>query len=366
MPPITGFPRIRTYFFLFSCLLYTLVSIDAGAQTADEIVVYASRAARTGSAWSVVSDASAAGSARLQSASAGAAKLSSALANPASYAEITFSAEAGKPYRLWIRGKATSNYWGNDSVFVQFNGTVNASGSPIYRIGTTAAAEVNLEDCSGCGLSGWGWQDNGWGPGVLGPVVYFAASGAQTLRIQVREDGLGIDQVVLSAARYLSSSPGALKNDTTILAATGGGVTSGVTLVRGPYLQQVTDSSATVVWATREAGSGEVRFRTGTSATTTVAAATTLYPVSRTGLASDYYQHEARLTGLSAATVYDYDIRVNGVDPVSGSDRFRTAPRRGTGSVRFIAFGDSGVASTAQQQLAGLMAADKLDHAAHR
>jgi hypothetical protein len=34
----------------------------------------------------------------------------------------------------------------------------------------------------------------------------------------VREDGLSLDQIVLSAARYAASAPGATKNDTTILA----------------------------------------------------------------------------------------------------------------------------------------------------
>jgi hypothetical protein len=87
----------------------------------------------------------------------------------------------------------------------------------LIRIGTTSAAEYLLEDCANCGLSGWGWQDNGYGAGVLGPPIYFAASGPQRIRLQVREDGLGIDQVVLSAVKYLSASPGALKNDTTIL-----------------------------------------------------------------------------------------------------------------------------------------------------
>ena len=302
--PIFHVVRDRfAHFLLLSCLLWTLPATRAGAQTADEIVVHARGASRAGSGWSVVSDASAAGGARLQSADAGVPKLTTAAANPASYAEVTFAAAAGKPYRLWLRGKAASNYWGNDSVFVQFSGSVNASGAAIYRIGTTAAAEVNLEACSGCGLSGWGWQDNGWGTNVLGPVVYFAASGTQTLRIQVREDGLGIDQIVLSAARYLNSAPGAVKNDTTILEAGGGSPPPpGVTLVRGPYLQQVSATSAVIVWATREAGEGQVRFRTGTSAATTVTAVSTLYPVSRTGLPSDYYQHEARLTGLSPAT----------------------------------------------------------------
>ena len=47
--------------------------------------------------------------------------------------------------------------------------------------------------------------------------IYFAESGSQTLRIQPREDGLSIDQIVLSPAAYLSSSPGAPKNDATVL-----------------------------------------------------------------------------------------------------------------------------------------------------
>ena len=81
---------------------------------------------------------------------------------------------------------------------------------------------MNLEDCSGCGLSGWGWQDNGWGVGVLGPLVYFDSTGPQKLRIQYREDGISIDQIVLSASTYLSTAPGAVKNDTTLLPESGG------------------------------------------------------------------------------------------------------------------------------------------------
>jgi hypothetical protein len=66
-------------------------------------------------------------------------------------------------------------------------------------------------------LSGWGWQDNGNGAGVLGPLVYFATTGPQRIRVQVREDGLALDQIVLSPQRYLQSAPGASKNDTVIL-----------------------------------------------------------------------------------------------------------------------------------------------------
>ena len=142
--------------------------------------------------------------------------------SPANYFELTFNAEAGVPYRLWIRGRADANYWGNDSTFVQFSGSVDASGAPIWRIGTTSATEMSLEECNGCGVSNWGWQDNGWGAGVLGPVVYFASTGTQRLRIQTREDGLSIDQIVLSPSTYMNAAPGATKNDSTILPEQGG------------------------------------------------------------------------------------------------------------------------------------------------
>ncbi|MFN2531075.1 MAG: endonuclease/exonuclease/phosphatase family protein, partial [Pyrinomonadaceae bacterium] len=131
-----------------------------------------------------------------------------------------FNAVAGVAYRLWLRGRADGDYWGNDSVFAQFSGSLNSSGSPEFRIGSTDGLVVNLEDCSACGLSGWGWQDTGWGSGVLGPVVYFQSTGTQTLRIQLREDGISIDQIVLSPSLYLYSSPGSLKNDSVILPST--------------------------------------------------------------------------------------------------------------------------------------------------
>jgi hypothetical protein len=67
------------------------------------------------------------------------------------------------------------------------------------------------------GVKGWGWSDNGYGLDVRGPTVYFESSGPQRLRIQVREDGLGINQIVLSAVVYGSLSPGATKNDTVIV-----------------------------------------------------------------------------------------------------------------------------------------------------
>jgi endonuclease/exonuclease/phosphatase family metal-dependent hydrolase len=135
-------------------------------------------------------------------------KIVTASASPTHYFEMSFQAKANTAYRLWLHGRADNDYWANDSVHVQFSGSVTSSGSATYRIGTSSSAEVNLEDCGGCGLSGWKWQDNGWGSGVLGPKIYFATTGTHKIRVQTREDGLAIDRIVLSPVTYVSTAPG--------------------------------------------------------------------------------------------------------------------------------------------------------------
>ena len=186
------------------------------AVSAREIVLYAADATRIAGTWSLVSDASAAGGRRVRNPDAAAPKLVVALASPANYFELTFQAEAGVAYHLWMRGKADNNAWANDSVYVQFSGAVDAAGVAINRIGTTGAATVSIENGLNAGLAGWGWSDNSYGG--FGSSIYFQTSGLQTLRVQVREDGLSLDQIVLSADRYATSAPGATKNDTTIVA----------------------------------------------------------------------------------------------------------------------------------------------------
>ena len=77
---------------------------------------------------------------------------------------------------------------------------------------------MNLEECSGCGISGWGWEDDGWGAvDRNGVMLRFPEGGYQDLVIQTREDGVSIDQVVLSSEKYLKTRSGAAKNDNTIL-----------------------------------------------------------------------------------------------------------------------------------------------------
>jgi hypothetical protein len=184
--------------------------------SAPEVVLYASDVTRLAGSWSRVSDSSAAGGSTLRNTDAGAAALSTALATPTHFVEATFNAVAGVRYRLWLRLRAKDNSKWNDSVFVQFSGAVSSGGSPIYRIGTTGALTVNLWSCADCQSVGWGWQNRAYWLGDTGDVT-FQASGAQTIRIQVREDGVDIDQIVLSPSTYVTAAPGPVSNDATIV-----------------------------------------------------------------------------------------------------------------------------------------------------
>lgn len=166
-------------------------------------------------AWQRVEDPTAASGARMWHPDAGAPKLTTPLANPTDYFDLGFVADPTQEYKLWIRMKADRDHWSNDSVYVQFTGAKDAAGNPIYEIGTTSALAVNLEECSGCGESGWGWEDDGWGAVNLnGVTLRFPEGGVQTIRIQTREDGVSIDQIVLSSGKYKTTRPGTAKNDT--------------------------------------------------------------------------------------------------------------------------------------------------------
>ena len=48
-------------------------------------------------------------------------------------------------------------------------------------------------------------------------TLRFPDGGVQTIVIQTREDGVSIDQVILSSEKYLTTRPGAAKNDHTIV-----------------------------------------------------------------------------------------------------------------------------------------------------
>jgi Big-like domain-containing protein/phospholipase D-like protein len=168
--------------------------------------------------WIRSSDSTAADGLALWNTDNGAAKTAPALVAPQHYVDITFNAEAGTAYHLWIRMRAQNDYYGNDSIHVQFSDAVDAAGSAIYRIGSSGAdnsAQVVLQETDGGTISGWGWADQGWNG--LGTQIYFATSGPHTLRIQQREDGAMFDQVVLSPNTFLTTPPGPQKQDNTIV-----------------------------------------------------------------------------------------------------------------------------------------------------
>jgi hypothetical protein len=171
-------------------------------------------------AWRQVDDPTAAQALALWHPNAGAPKLATALANPANYVDVPILADPTQTYKLWIRLRAENNYWGNDSIFVQVRGgVVTQDGQTRFATGTTDALDINLEPCSGCGVSGWGWRDERWGDRLTAtPVLLrFPTGGWQRVRIQTREDGVIVDQITLSSERYLSRPPGPARNDKTIL-----------------------------------------------------------------------------------------------------------------------------------------------------
>jgi hypothetical protein len=181
-----------------------------------DVIVHAGKHATVAGGWQAVPDAGAANGTRLWHPDAGTPN-AGVMAQPLFYFDVDVWVEAGKSYRVWLRGKAEANRASNDSAYVQFSGSLSVGGSPRYRIGTTSAMTVTLRECSACILSGWGWQDNGDGVNGLGPLVKFATTGRQTVRVQTREDGFSIDQIVLSPSTYLMTAPGPVRDDTTIL-----------------------------------------------------------------------------------------------------------------------------------------------------
>ena len=202
------------------------------AQASTDIVLHAAKAPVRAGTWAVVADSTAADGFAMANPNLGAPEVKIPVANPTNYFQMTFPAYSGTAYHLWIRGKAANNSYTNDSVYVQFSDSVTSGGAAVDRIGTTSAAAVVLQKCTGALEQGWGWADNGWCG--LGANIQFSTTGTHTIRVQVREDGFSIDQIVLSPQTYLAAAPGPRVNDKTILAANLPPLTAIVSLAPSP------------------------------------------------------------------------------------------------------------------------------------
>lgn len=197
-------------------------SLVSSAAAASDVVIYSSDVTAISGYWKRSSDGATAGGQKMVSHDYGWAHTGSPLASPKHYFEAKFSASAGTAYRVWVRLKAAGNSISNDSVYMQFSDAVNSSGGAIWRIGSTSGILFALERCSNCGVSGWGWRGGSWWTSQTN-IVRFPSSGTRTLRVQTREDGVAIDQIVLSPVSYYSKAPGATINDTTIVSQGGSG-----------------------------------------------------------------------------------------------------------------------------------------------
>jgi len=194
-------------------------SFTTGASsTPANIVIYASDvpAANRHGSWTTTGDATAAAGTKLITPDSGVANTTNALASPTDYVDVTFNANAGTPYTIWLRARALNNSKFNDSLWVQFS-DAQASGSAIYGLNTSSGLLVNLAtDSTGASLQGWGWTNAAYW--LSQPVTLtFTGSGSHTLRVQVREDGVQFDQIVLSPTTYLNTPPGPASNDATIV-----------------------------------------------------------------------------------------------------------------------------------------------------
>src|ERR1041384_4054609 len=103
--------RQKRYIFLLLSLgvLWYALAPASAQNNASDIILYASTASVKVGNFSNVSDSTAAGGIRIYNADAGMTKLPNALASPSSYFEMTFNAQAGVAYRLWVRSKADNN-----------------------------------------------------------------------------------------------------------------------------------------------------------------------------------------------------------------------------------------------------------------
>src|SRR6266480_5272562 len=182
-----------------------VTATDAFAQS--EIVIHASDVTAIHGTWAKVSDATAAEGIKLSTPDNAATLVDPPLAAPSNYFDASFNAAGNTSYRLWLRIKATGNSKWNDSLWVQFS-DARSAGSPIYPMNSASGLNVNLaSDAAATSLNGWGWQNTAYWLSQV-TTVTFAAGGSHTIRVQIREDGVELDQIVLSSQTYLNAAPG--------------------------------------------------------------------------------------------------------------------------------------------------------------
>lgn len=171
-------------------------------------------------AWKHTADATAADGVILATEDREWSSVDAALAHPRDYFDLHVPALAGVPYRVWVRMKAAGNSKWNDSLWLQFS-DARVNGRPVAAINSDEGLVFNLATCATCASAGWGWQDGAYWL-ARSPVV-FESPGMHTVRVQTREDGVAVDQIVLSSSSWFTTAPGQMLGDSTILPRVGTG-----------------------------------------------------------------------------------------------------------------------------------------------
>ena len=179
-----------------------------------EIVIYGSDVTNANlHNWSKVSDATAAGNTRVASADRAGPTVNTPLAAPVDYFEASFNAPAGATGSPQAARAGDPKL--NESVWVQLSGCHQCRWIP-----RLADRHRPGPDCQPgrlrqlrrvrLGLAGIAWCWENRPSRNLGRRPH-------TIRVQTREDGVSIDQIVLSPQRFVNSAPGLPTGDNTIV-----------------------------------------------------------------------------------------------------------------------------------------------------
>ena len=123
-----------------------------------------------------------------------------------------------------------------------------------------------------------------------------------------------------------------------------------------PYLQSLTQTSATLVWMTLDARPASIAFGAEGGPSQQITPTSRFFAPQETGLPHGIWLHEAKLNGLLSQTTYRYQ------SADSPAAAFRTP---GSGRSRIVVFGDSGTETEEQRQLATRMTARRPDLILH-
>ncbi len=168
---------------------------------------------------------------------------------------------------------------------------------------------------------------------------------------------------VIGAVVLLSLVAGMLAGES----ETGETAIAGTSLLRYPYVQQVTTTSAIITWTTAADGASFVRY--GVEGPATSVPATSEFfvePAIPNEESRSYFVHVAELRELAPGTTYEYTIETAGEELTSGHGlSFRTDSGPAEADLSFLVFGDSGDGGNGQRSLRRVMEDREFDLALH-